>query len=92
MIANWPYSSKHVKSVHVYCLLLCGPWHRKFMLITINIINYVPDIKAPDSDAEGNRRTRTLFVKMKISNLFRDKDMESHLIMVNYNNHFYIPF
>ena len=42
-------------------------------------------LKASDSDAEDSKRTRT----MKISNLFREKDMESHLIMVNYNNHIF---
>ena len=46
--------------------------------------------KASDSDAECNKRTRPLFAKMKISNLFREKDMESHLILVNYNNHLFI--
>ena len=52
---------------------------------------HVLDIKkASDSDAECNKRTRPLFAKMKISNLFREKDMESHLILVNYNNHLFI--
>ena len=52
---------------------------------------HVLDIKkASDSDAECNKRTRPLFAKMKISNLFREKDMESHLILVNCNNHLFI--